>query len=478
MDSAVYAALGRDFAKSLLPLEGRGDNITVTGAITKPLQCRGSRTMQVFFVNGRFIKSQLLTAAVEEGYRNQIMKGKFPGCVLSVTIPETEVDVNVHPAKTQVKFAREKAVFDTVYHTVLDRLDRQETPKPVPTARTPEFFQTMDAETFRKQMAGKEKPSSPAPSVQSPRPTAEKREQPEHVEKKPLRPLTPSALSAPPPSVTASAESKPEGPLSLREHGFRYQVPKAGEPSAPRTAGAQTDRSFRYDFSPCAPKPAQPKEPEPSAEPAPAAIPQDRAAIPAEPVQTELPAPEIPWRIVGEVLHTYVICESGEGKVYLIDKHAAHERINFDRLMDDKTPPMSQTLLTPIAATPGRENAELLLEHLDLLKQLGFLCEDFGDGTILVRELPADLDPGDVPATLEAMAEDLRTGRSLDERRMNLLHTMACKAAIKGGWTTDPAELRVLVDKVQSGEIQYCPHGRPVAVELTKYALEKMFQRA
>ena len=139
---------------------------------------------------------------------------------------------------------------------------------------------------------------------------------------------------------------------------------------------------------------------------------------------------------------------------------------------------MRQTLLSPVAAELGREDGALLLENLPLLEQLGFSCEDFGGGAVLVREVPADIDPCDVSATLEELAECLRTGRSPDERRENLLHTMACKAAIKGGWKSDPAELRVLVEKVQSGAVRFCPHGRPVAVKLTKYELEKMFKRA
>ena len=194
--------------------------------------------------------------------------------------------------------------------------------------------------------------------------------------------------------------------------------------------------------------------------------------------QTIEPPKEAPWRIAGEILHTYIVCESGEGCVWLIDKHAAHERMNFDRLKAAQEPPMRQALLQPVAAELGREDAALLLENLETLEQLGFSCEDFGDGTVLVREVPADMDAADTAATLEEFAEKLRTGRSPAEKREGLLHTMACKAAIKGGWTSDPAELRVLVDKVQSGEVKYCPHGRPVAVKLTKYELEKMFKRA
>ena len=196
------------------------------------------------------------------------------------------------------------------------------------------------------------------------------------------------------------------------------------------------------------------------------------------PLQSSLTQRAAPWRIAGEVLRTYIICESEDGSVWLIDKHAAHERMNFDKLKNAQEPPMRQTLLAPIAAELSREDGALLLENLPLLEQFGFACEDFGAGALLVREVPADIDAADTVPTLEEFAERLRTGRSPDEKREALLHTMACKAAIKGGWVSDPAELRVLVDRVQSGEIKYCPHGRPVAVKLTKYELEKMFKRA
>ena len=221
-----------------------------------------------------------------------------------------------------------------------------------------------------------------------------------------------------------------------------------------------------------------PVKPEPPARPFVPAIPAERQKLDLPGQQTIEPPKEAPWRIAGEVLHTYIICESEDGCVWLIDKHAAHERINFDRLKAAQTPPMRQTLLRPIAAELDRETGALLLENLPLLEQFGFACEDFGDGAILVREIPADIDAADTVATLEEFAEKLRTGRDPVERRESLLHTMACKAAIKGGWTSDLSELKVLVEKVQSGEVRYCPHGRPVAVKLTKYELEKMFKRA
>ena len=467
LESAVYAALGRDFARGLVSVEGRGGDIAVSGFVTAPLLGRGSRSMQVFFVNGRFIKSQLLTAALEEGYRNQIMKGKFPGCVLSVTLPVTAVDVNVHPAKTQVKFAREREVFDAVYHTVLDCLDARgapvAAPKPAERVVNPrqDFFRSMDAKTFREQGAKNAEKAAEKPPV---RPAAPARpawntewksaakvadSQTERSGYQAFRPLEKPAGTAfgkPPASVTERREAAP-----VRETPVKAEAP------------AEKETPVKSEV---AKRPFVP------------AIPAEQQGLDLPGQTTIEPPKEAPWRIAGEVLHTYIICESEDGCVWLIDKHAAHERINFDRLKAAKTPPMRQTLLQPVAAELTKEDGALLLENLSLLEQFGFACEDFGDGAVLVREVPADIDAGDTVSTLEEFAENLRSGKSLEEKRENLLHTMACKAAIKGGWTSDLSELKVLVEKVQSGEVRYCPHGRPVAVKLTKYELEKMFKRA
>ena len=454
LDSAIYAALGREFARSLVPVEGRGGEAAVTGFVTKPLLGRGSRSMQVFFVNGRFIKSQLLTAALEEGYRNQIMKGKFPGCVLSVTLPVTAVDVNVHPAKTQVKFAREREVFDAVYHTVLDCLDRDDAPAPVPKPAgetvnpRQDFFQSMDARSFR-QRAEAPNPKPAVPPRPQTRPAA------------PARPAFDSEMLGRMARVADSAPEKQPYRAAFRPvEKVSIGKPPASVAEPPGKAAAPGPEKTE--------KPPRPFVP---------AIPRQQTLdLPEQ--QTIEPPKEAPWRIAGEVLHTYIVCESEDGCVWLIDKHAAHERMNFDRLKAAQEPPMRQTLLQPVAAELGREDAALLLENREALERFGFACEDFGDGAILVREVPADIDAGDAVSTLEEFAENLRSGKSLEEKRENLLHTMACKAAIKGGWTSDISELKVLVEKVQSGEVRYCPHGRPVAVKLTKYELEKMFKRA
>ena len=473
LESAVYAALGREFAKTLVPVDGRGGDIGVRGFVTAPVNGRGSRSMQVFFVNGRFIKSQLLTAALEEGYRNQLMKGRFPGCVLEVTLPVTAVDVNVHPAKTQVKFAREHDVFDAVFHTVMDALDARggAVTKPVSQpqqAQNPrqDFFQSMDAKTYREQG---NKPAAPAPKPAfAPQPAREE-----------VRP----AFSAQPVKQT-----EPAKPGWNTEWRSTAKVADSVQPIWPPRDTVKRTPTSALGQAPASvtAKPEPVPQTEKAAEPAPAPKPFVPAipAVPAQQTAMELPGQETvmpreaPWRIAGEVLHTYIICEDDADTLWLIDKHAAHERINFDRLLAAKEPPMRQALLQPIAVEPGREDAALLLENLELLEQFGFGCEDFGDGAILVREVPADLDAADTAATLEEFAQNLRSGRSLDEKREALLHTMACKAAIKGGWTSDPTELKVLVEKVQSGEVRYCPHGRPVVVKVTKYELEKLFKRA
>ena len=467
LESAVYAALGRDFARTLVPVDGRGGDITVRGFVTAPVNGRGSRSMQVFFVNGRFIKSQVLTAALEEGYRNQLLKGRFPGCVLEVTLPVTAVDVNVHPAKTQVKFAREHDVFEAVFHTVMDALDaRGGAVSPVKPANQPvqnprqDFFQSMDAKSYREQGAKPAAaPSAPVRPVLTPQPP--KADIQPVFNPPPVKPAEPAR-----PVWNTEWRSTAKVADSVQPIWPPRGAVKAAQPSALGKAPASvTARPETATATAPAPKPFVP------------AIPAQQTAMELPGQETVMPA-EAPWRIAGEVFHTYIICEDGSENLWLIDKHAAHERINFDRLMAAKEPPMRQTLMQPVAVEPGKEDAALLLENLELLEQFGFGCEDFGDGAVLVREVPADLDAADTAATLEEFAQKLRTGRSLDEKREALLHTMACKASIKGGWTSDPAELKVLVEKVQSGEVRYCPHGRPVVVKIRKYELEKLFKRA
>ena len=424
--SAVYAAMGRDFALGLEEVRGCGGDVQVAGYVTRPLNGHGTRGRQLFFVNGRFVKSQLLSAALEEAYRNRLLKGKFPGCVLHLTLPEDRVDVNVHPAKTVVKFVSDKTAFDAVYYTVMDALDAAARPK-APEKEEKPFYRTMTAQEFRQQ--------KPQP------------------EKRPLGSYT-ARPAAPVSRTAAQPEERPAQTMAVRD-----VAPEAGKPfTAP--AGRP---GVSYHITPPAPKPEPVREPV-----------QETVSLPEQ--VTMEPPREAPWRIAGEVLRTYIICEDEQENVWLIDKHAAHERVRFDALKAATEPIMSQTLLEPMAVELSPEDCAAVLEQLPLLERYGFRCEDFG-GAVLVRGVPAGVD--DPTGALEELAEDLRLNRAdPDTARDSLLQTMACKSAIKAGMHTDPAELRRLVDRVQSGEIQYCPHGRPVAVKLSKYQVEKMFKRA
>ena len=425
--SAVYAAMGRDFAMGLQEVRGCGGDVQVSGYVTRPLNGHGTRGRQLFFVNGRFVKSQLLSAALEEAYRNRLLKGKFPGCVLHLTLPEDRVDVNVHPAKTVVKFVSDKTAFDAVYYTVMDALDAAARPK-APEKEEKPFYRTMTAQEFRQQ--------------QKPEP-----------EKRPLGSYT-VRPAAPVSRPAAQPEERPAQTMAVRD-----VAPEAGKPFT-----APTGRpGVSYHITPPAPKPEPVREPV-----------QETVSLPEQ--VTMEPPREAPWRIAGEVLRTYIICEDEQENVWLIDKHAAHERVRFDALKAATEPIMSQILLEPLAVELSPEDCAAVLEQLPLLERYGFRCEDFG-GAVLVRGVPAGVD--DPTGALEELAEDLRLNRAdPDAARDSLLQTMACKSAIKAGMHTDPAELRRLVDRVQSGEIQYCPHGRPVAVRLSKYQVEKMFKRA
>ena len=474
--SAIYAALGRDFANSLLPVSGSGGAVRVEGFITKPLAGHGTRGRQLFFVNGRFVKSQLLAAAVEEAYRNRLLKGRFPGCVLHITLPVNEVDVNVHPAKTVVKFLSDKTVFDAVHYTVKDALDREGQPAP---AEKKPFYQTMTAQEFRETAPapqGVKLPfvsGRPVGSAGADRPTVNR--------------FAPAAPAVQTPRETVQPAAAPQGDVwqvrdAAPEAGKSFTVPSGREgvvyritpPDAPEDSPACEQAAAETETVPAATMPE-------------AAGPNDTAlsAPEAAPVQQELEMPETadsgktPWRIAGEVLKTYIICEDGEQNVWLIDKHAAHERIRFDALKADPVPPMAQQLLTPAAVTLTAEEYGAVLESLDVLAGYGFLCEDFGDGAVLVREIPDYIRAEDAAATLEELARKLLLQRADPAgARDELLHTMACKSAIKAGMTTDAAELAALVRQVQSGAVRYCPHGRPVAVQLRKYEVEKMFKRA
>ena len=478
LKSAVYAVLGRELALGLRPVQSAGEEMTVTGFVSMPTCCRASRSWQFFFVNGRPVKSPLMTAAVEQAYQNQKMVGKFPGCVLHLDIRRSAVDVNVHPAKSEVKFGSERQVFSAVYHAVLSALEADRSrpqvelkPKPIPGVRSVDQV-TEQQLTITPRPAAAQKPvgaavpSGPASVAPSPRPASPKPVSPPvnlRVQDSTYRPLT-------------RVSPVPAGP-----------VEKKPEVSAPSPVFPAKSEPFATDDKPRVENPA-PEGPVIPEKPAGAAVSEKNvgAAVPSSPVPQESvgaagpgsPSPEeLPWRMVGEVLHTYIVVEQGE-RVFFIDKHAAHERMNFDRMKAQGYDPMAQTLLSPaLCRLPAQEQA-VLLAHQELLGQFGFDVDQLGDA-LAVRQAPFDVDVGDIEATLSELAQRLLTTGDADPAaaRDELLHTMACKAAIKGGWKTSDQELERVAQAVMSGQVKYCPHGRPVAIELTQKELEKQFKR-
>ncbi len=444
LEAAVYCVYGRECAQ-MVKVESRWEQYSLTGYVSKPTDARPSRSLQTFFVNNRPVKSKILISALEEAYRNQIMVGKFPACVLHLTVPANAVDVNVHPAKTEVKFLSEKAVFDCVHYGVLGALNKQQdrpqvqfksqpaAPTPAPPAapksapvlpvtkaaapKKDTFFRTMNAEEFKTfHTAMKE---APQPKKEA--------------------------------AIAAAAKIERPANMPLREFVMLPQVKEAAPAVIP--VPNSTPKPI--------PNPAPTPEPE---------MVQEAIAMPAEP----------DWRMVGELYNSYIIVEQGDN-AFLIDKHAAHERILFEKLKANQEKISAQALLTPIPVRLSPSACAELLANTQMLDELGFEIEEFGENTVILRQIPMDLSPELAAESLETLATDLLNGRreKKDTVRDELLHTVACKAAIKAGWKNDEKELLAVVKEVMSREeLKYCPHGRPICVTLSKKQLEKQFKRS
>ena len=444
LEDAAYCVYGRDCAK-LVKVESRWENYTLTGFVSKPTDARPSRSMQTFFVNDRPVRSKLLISALEEAYRNQLMVGKFPACVLHLRLPANAVDVNVHPAKTEVKFLSEKAVFDCVHYGVLGALNKQ-------IDRPQVQFKPNTTYT-----------AAPATNNMSLRGAAGD-------------------------VAISSGHAAPKKESFFRnmttEEFKNYSAVIQSAPQPKKEAAVATVLAMERQQS----IPVQEKIFTPSAAPI---IPEKKeiaTSIPAESPrndmaeteQTAMEMPvEIPWRMVGELYNAYILVEQGED-AFLIDKHAAHERILFEKLKANQETISSQMLLSPIPVRLSPEGAAELLSNTTMLAELGFEIEEFGDNTVLLRQIPMDLDASNAADAVETLAADLLRGRreKADTVRDEILHTVACKAAIKAGWVNDEKELLALVRQVMSREdLKYCPHGRPICISLSKKQLEKQFKR-
>ncbi|MBE7016928.1 MAG: DNA mismatch repair endonuclease MutL [Ruminococcaceae bacterium] len=425
-ESAVYSLLGRDAAKNFLSVSGSDEGVSVDGFVSAPHACRGNRAMQFFFINGRPFRSLTIQAALEQAFKNNMLVGRFPACVLYITLGFGKVDVNVHPTKSEVKFSEEKKVFDCVYYAVLSTLDAANEVKTAEISLSPstkkviapkaDFYKKMSAEEFR---------ASQKASVSAP------------------------GRSAPPQQTKLNM-----GDVTKALFGEKKESPLPPRVEAPKIT--LRSPAPEYKPSPIVPRPEIPVIRE---TPAPAKA-EEKPIIPD-------------YRLIGEVLNTYIIVET-EGSLLLIDKHAAHERIIFDRLKRDGAA-MSQSLLIPVTWRPDPESLELVENNSALLEKAGFEIEPYGAREVIIRAVPSDTDGSEI-AMLEDIISAISSGKA-ENPMEKIYHTIACKAAIKAGWKTDRRELEVLVEKVLSGEVRYCPHGRPVSVALTRAELDKFFKR-
>ena len=462
LGSAVYCVYGRDSAR-MVTVDSSWENYRVTGFVSLPTDARPSRSLQTFFVAGRPVKSALLIRALEEAYRNQIMVGKFPACVLHLELPANVVDVNVHPAKTEVKFLSEKAAFDCVHYGVLAALNKQSDRPQVQFSKPPlEGRCLTGAEGWKPQTVTPQSAPQTAPLQGEP-----KRQQNFYrtMTTEEYKSFSAAVQSAPQPKPQAAAATV----MKVEQQRFDTLREQVMVPVAtPIKEGCHCDEGSDAAI------PSEPVSLRTSQ--------QTGVAIPSEETmeQTALPMPEeIPWRMVGELYNSYIIVEQGE-EAFLIDKHAAHERILFEKLKANQEKISSQLLMTPVSVGLSAEATAELLNNASWLMELGFEIEEFGDNTVLLRQIPMDLDPQQASETLETLASDLLSGRRerKETLRDEILHTVACKAAIKAGWLSDEKELLALVKAVMADEnLKYCPHGRPICVTLSKKQLEKQFKR-
>ncbi len=498
LKECLYAVFGKDVSEALIECEYEYKSVRVKGFISKPLNNRPNRNLQYCYVNGRFVRIPAAAAALDEAYKNRIMVGKFPMCFLFLDIPPGKIDVNVHPAKTEIRFSEDSSVFEAIYYGAKAALNKGDNERPgvvlkekrnLLEKRAPEArqmsFPTAPSRAFSntEEASPERKPTHTSASV-----SVVNDDSKESAAKK--APPASSFSEAVPTSgvfrdskgvfgnMLSKEEAEKKGSQLLNEERKRVDELKSQTPEAVFAS------AFGRDVIP------QKKDEVPAAEnvdktteddmPLPQEKPADEAALQQKnsDYQTE-DVNEISFRIVGEIFKTYILVESA-GKLLIIDKHAAHERMIFNSLRKNGFPEDSQMLMFPVAVTLSGKEYAAVTENLEVFRQGGFTVEDFSGGTVIVRDCPVALQKEDVAAIITEMAGELVKGnmRPVPEKLIWLYHSTACRAAIKAGDEMKEQETEALVKRLLSdSSIRYCPHGRPVMYELSKSEIEKQFGR-
>ena len=504
---AAYAVLGREFSRDLIELKNQEGVYRITGLVTPPKSCRASRSMQHFYINGRYVRNRTMMAGMEMAFKGTMMQGKFPGGILLLEMPADLVDVNVHPAKIEARFARENDVFDVVYHAVKLALAQPGTGERLFTFEADKEEEKAenskkDADIIKNDVKNNNftglsaiirgqadpgvlpqqhwEPAKPAAAPQQPAPAAAMQ--------------IPTAPSVPRWKGSAQNEDMLDPFVTL--HSPKLETTKAPEPF--RAAASETQLDVEPEFgetklhssqdhmaawNPAQEAPKEEPESAPCAETEPdASEAAEQETVLAEPEQMNFDPtadqPE-PLRYVGEVFRTYILAERGD-ELCLIDKHAAHERQLYEKLAANYGNVPSQMLLEPAAIDLAAEEKQALLDNIPLLENAGLEIADFGGNTVVLRAVPADVEPQNAESLLVEIANKLLKGGhdALNEHTEWVLHSISCRAAIKAGDKSSPQELLALAEKILSGEVPpFCPHGRPCVLKLTRKELEKQFGR-
>lgn len=430
LEGAVYSVLGREFSASLVPVDLETDRILVQGLTCRPVSCKSSRNGQYFFLNGRYVKSGTITAALEQAYKNTVMVGKFPTAVLNVTVPFDSVDVNVHPAKTEVRFTDERRVFAAVYYAVKNALAAGDRRPDMQIKPKNDAFAHMSAQEYKNSV------------------------QPRHREYKPAVPERQNISKG----TQLVLDDFMQTVKETVTPPIIVEKPKVVAPAV------YTEKQV----APAVPAPVKEEKEEPK-----------QSAVTQAPSVTEVEEETQvkPVHYIGEVFKTYVLAEM-EGELYFIDKHAAHERINFEQLKKAQEIQV-QPLLDPRAVTLSGADYAAIMDNLDIISAAGFEIEDFGNMSVIVSAVPAMLTKCDVGELVNELAQTVVVNGTATLPVLDrIYHTVACKAAIKAGNTNDRYELERLAQRVlNDNDIMYCPHGRPVAIKLTEREIEKQFGR-
>ncbi|MDR2590483.1 MAG: DNA mismatch repair endonuclease MutL [Oscillospiraceae bacterium] len=478
VDSCIYSLFGREIEAGFVATELSDENITVSGYISKPNEARGNRGYQFFFVNGRSIRSLLLQTALENAYKNIIQSGRFPSCVLYITTNQANVDVNVHPAKTEVKFFSEKQIYDGVYYAVLGTLENfSSTEGIVGQARNdgmPQGIATSLTETGQVRNDGRLQGVSTSLTETG---QARNDGMPQGIAGQVRNDGMPQGIAT---SLTETEQVCNDGRLQ----GIAGHARNDGIIRNDGEAQGVAEPTYKYHQTSLKSNQTNKLYTTPNntnnlyIAPTKAVNSYDTQD---ENLNSQINVPPLEetlqFRIIGEAFNVYIIVEY-QNIVFFIDKHAAHERIHYDALRSGTHIPMSETLLTPIICHFGNEDTTLLLENTEILDFLGFSAESFGEDSIAIRHIPADINIADTEVLLSEICTLFKLGGTNEQANKDKIYkSMACKAAIKAGCLSNIKELEALTERVLSGEVTHCPHGRPVFYEITKTTLDKGFGR-